>query len=153
MRLQQIDADIIVAHKLYDFLLDVLLHRMDALKVGSVWSKIGRLRRNKMPFVRGRLLRKYLGCGRLFVDTFISSQEFIHSKTYTLSHLVETQLDVKGHSNFNNKELSKEWINGKSLANVITHCCNDGHLCLRLMFKLQILALTKELTTLCGNQW
>jgi len=39
---KQWDLDIIVSHKLFDFTIDVLLHRMDILRINK-WSKIGRL--------------------------------------------------------------------------------------------------------------
>ena len=44
----RIDADIIVGHNFVGFTLDVLLHRMKECKV-TEWSKLGRLRRSRMP--------------------------------------------------------------------------------------------------------
>eukprot|EP01084_Bolivina_argentea_P193924 332686_1 len=152
LRIQQVDPDVICGHKLYDFLLDVMLHRMDKLNI-NMWSKIGRLRKSRIPFMNGRLVRKYLGCGRLFCDTFISSQEFIHCKTYTLSHLCSELLNIDSHENLNSGQIKKEWFDGAKLTAIITHCCNDSNLIYELMNKLQILALTKELTNLCGNLW
>eukprot|EP00488_Nonionellina_sp_1-RS-2012_P004139 TRINITY_DN9240_c0_g1_i1.p1 TRINITY_DN9240_c0_g1~~TRINITY_DN9240_c0_g1_i1.p1 ORF type:complete len:186 (+),score=44.07 TRINITY_DN9240_c0_g1_i1:250-807(+) len=107
----------------------------------------------KIPFVRGRLMRKYLGCGRLFCDTFLSAQEFIHQKMYSLSHLVREVLDIADHSALDMNYIQSKWFDGAGLATIITHCCNDSNLVFMLMEKLQILALTKELTNLCGNLW
>ena len=44
VNLSRYDPDIIVGHNFIDFDLDVILHRMKAMKTES-WSKIGRLRR------------------------------------------------------------------------------------------------------------
>jgi DNA polymerase alpha subunit A len=49
-RLHQIDADVLVGHNIGGFDLDVLLHRLKECKV-THWSRIGRLRRSKMPFL------------------------------------------------------------------------------------------------------
>lgn len=45
--IQKIDPDIVIGHNILGFGLDVLLHRMKALKMETVWSKLGRLRRSK----------------------------------------------------------------------------------------------------------
>lgn len=45
---RRIDADVIVGHNFVGFTLDVLLHRMKECKVAE-WSKLGRLRRTRMP--------------------------------------------------------------------------------------------------------
>lgn len=44
--IQRADPDIIVGHNFVGFDLDVLLHRMKALKVDQ-WSRIGRLKRSQ----------------------------------------------------------------------------------------------------------
>ncbi|ETO08557.1 DNA-directed DNA polymerase alpha 1 [Reticulomyxa filosa] len=150
--LKEWDCDIIVGHKLFDFVLDVLFDRMDKLRTKH-WSRIGRLRRLKMPFLGGRLMKKSLGCGRLLCDTFLSAQEFIHQNTYTLSHLVKTQLGISNYQNIDINKIKEYWLDGKQLAEIIRHCIVDGSLIAKIMFKLQILPLTKALTILCGNVW
>lgn len=45
--IQQCDPDVLVGHNFIGFGLDVLLHRLKFYKMDAVWSKLGRLRRNK----------------------------------------------------------------------------------------------------------
>jgi DNA polymerase alpha subunit A len=48
-KIHQIDPDVIVGHNLLGYDVDVLLHRFAKCKLDAEWSKIGRLRRSKMP--------------------------------------------------------------------------------------------------------
>lgn len=45
-KIYSLDPDVIVGHNFLGFDLDVLLHRMDALKIPH-WSKLGRLKTTK----------------------------------------------------------------------------------------------------------
>ncbi len=47
-KLHQTDVDVIVGHNFLGFDLDVLLHRLQRLKIHD-WSKLGRLRRTVWP--------------------------------------------------------------------------------------------------------
>lgn len=146
-QIQRLDPDVIVGHKLYDFVLDVILNRMKMTGIkNNIWSKIGRLKRGKWPFMKnGMLMRKNLGSGRLLADTFLSSQEFlIGEKTYTLSHLAAKMLDgVDQHENLPMDKIKGWWLEGKTLAEIVTHVANDANLVLQLMHKLEVLPLTK----------
>lgn len=39
------------------------------------------------------------------------------------------------------------------LLTLINHCGNDAYLAISLMFKIEVLPLTKHLTNVCGNLW
>ena len=52
MRLKDLDADVYVGHNFGAYDLDVLLHRMQALKVPH-WAALGRLKRTKFPHLGG----------------------------------------------------------------------------------------------------
>jgi DNA polymerase alpha subunit A len=43
--------------------------------------------------------------------------------------------------------------NSESLINLVKHCETDSMLSAELMFKLEVLPLTKQLTNLAGNLW
>jgi DNA polymerase alpha subunit A len=52
VRLKDLDADVYVGHNFAAYDLDVLLHRMQALKVPH-WASLGRLKRSKFPNLGG----------------------------------------------------------------------------------------------------
>ena len=51
-KLHQLDPDVIVGHNIGGFNLDVLLRRLQANKIGH-WSRIGRMKRTRMPNING----------------------------------------------------------------------------------------------------
>jgi DNA polymerase alpha subunit A len=48
-RIHKEDPDVIVGHNIFGFDLDVLMARLTENKI-PMWSKLGRLRRNKKPY-------------------------------------------------------------------------------------------------------
>lgn len=80
-KVQQEDPDIFASHNLFGFEFDVLLNRAMACKLpANVWSKIGRLRRTKMP-TRGINDRDSTP-GRVLCDTYKAAKEFLRETTY-----------------------------------------------------------------------
>lgn len=151
------DPDVIVGHGIHGIQLELLLHRMHALKVGA-WSKLGRLKKTKMPNLQKpgssfSLAKSGIIAGRLLCDIDTSAKELlVHQQNYSLNHLSKTQLNVVRRS----IEVSKVpmlFNSTKELTHLIGLNENDAYLSLMLMFKLVVLPLTVQLTTLCGNLW
>lgn len=101
-RLNQIDPDVLVGHNIAGFDLDVLLHRLQANKVPH-WSRIGRLKRTKMPNLQGKggVFGGGAGAGamsaiagRLLADTYLAAREYSREVSYTLTALAKNQLNL-----------------------------------------------------------
>ncbi|KAL6056994.1 DNA-directed DNA polymerase alpha catalytic subunit pol1 [Balamuthia mandrillaris] len=169
-KLEKVDPDVIVGHNFLGFDLDVLLHRMEANKVPN-WSKLGRLKRMKMPKLQSGVGgmgettwgEKAILSGRLACDTYLAAKELIRHKNYRLGELAESQLGivrpdlpilgdfVEGESSMGN--MKAYFSTSRNLITMLKHCGNDCYLSLSLMFHLMVLPLTKNLTNACGNLW
>jgi DNA polymerase alpha subunit A len=153
------DPDIIVGHNFIDFDLDVILQRMKYHKLDG-WSKLGRLSRKNWPKLQAgaggtsdsTYAERMICSGRLLCDTFRASKDFLNSKSNALSYLAEHQLNVKRDPIEYDKIESYFW-DKSSLLKMIDHCEFDTYLVTELMFKLQVIPMTKQLTTLAGNLW
>ena len=150
------DPDVLVSHNGWGHDIDVLLSRCVELKVG-MWSKIGRRRQMRLPpasqFGNGKewAIANALD-GRILCDTYLSSKEFLRETTYSLTNLASTQLK------FAREEIEQDDVpgfckRGATLVSLAQHTLNDAQLVQRLMFKLQVLPLTKQLTNIAGNLW
>lgn len=86
-------------------------------------------------------------------DTYLSARELIRETNYDLAELARTQLgqdrqafDLAMLPNFFKRSAA-------DVCSVVEHTEKDAHLTLELLFKLNIVPLTKQLTNIAGNLW
>lgn len=161
MHIGKMDPDVLVGHNICGFDLDVLLHRCD--KNGTAtWSRIGRFRRTQMPRAslgaggRATYATGTPAAGRLVCDTYLSARELVLKvTTYTMSHLANVMLKEK-RAEIDPLDVPT-FLAAPAAADrtlqLLQHTEYDARLALRLMFALQVLPLTKQLTNLSGNLW
>ncbi|KAJ2361710.1 DNA-directed DNA polymerase alpha catalytic subunit pol1, partial [Coemansia sp. RSA 2610] len=157
--LQRVDPDVVAAHNFYGFDLDVLLHRMRALRTDG-WSRLGRLQRTQWPRLQagaGGMGESTYGerqivCGRVVCDTYLASKDLVRAKSYSLTSLASQELQIR------REEIAFERIpeyfgSAKALLLLLRHTAFDAFLAAALMVHLQVLPLTRQLTALAGNLW
>ncbi|KAI8801738.1 DNA polymerase family B-domain-containing protein [Cladochytrium replicatum] len=153
------DPDVVVGHNIVGFGLDVLLHRMRDTKTEH-WSKIGRLRRRHFPKLQqgaggmgdATFAERQVASGRLLLDTYLAAKENIRAKSYSLSHLAATELRII-RTEIDFDRLRDYFFNTQALLKMVEACEGDAYLAAALMFKLQYIPLSKQLTNLAGNLW
>lgn len=158
-RLHLLDPDVLVGHNFSGFDLDVLLHRMKDLSVPN-WSRLGRLRRNKMPTLQAGAGgtgestwgERAVTSGRLLCDTYRCAKELVRSKDYSLATLSKVHLGVEKVT-LDAEGITAMYNSASQLIELCKVTQMDSILSLKLMFKLNILPLTNLLTQLCGNLW
>ncbi|ORZ15507.1 DNA polymerase family B-domain-containing protein [Lobosporangium transversale] len=158
-RMLNSDPDVIVGHNFVGFDLDVLLHRMKQTKVDH-WSSLGRLRRIVWPKLQTgaggmgdtTAQEKSIMAGRLMCDTYLGAKEHLRAKSYSLTNLVDVQLH-KEREDIDYEKTPMCFNNAEQLEKMLNHANFDTYLCAELMFSLQLLPLSRQLTTLSGNLW
>ena len=156
-QLIRLDPDVIVGHNVAGFDLDVLLSRMQANKVRN-WSLLGRLRRDKIPKAKsnGGGQEKHFGAltpGRLLLDTYLTARELLFGqRNYSLTELSRTQLSEQRRE-IDPQDVDLYYQSSDHLFTLIRCNETDAWLTLQLMFKLEAVPLTLQLTNLGGNLW
>ncbi|KAF9100336.1 DNA-directed DNA polymerase alpha catalytic subunit pol1 [Mortierella sp. GBA35] len=153
------DPDVIVGHNFVGFDLDVLLHRMKHTKADH-WSRVGRLRRTIWPKLQTgaggmgdtTAQEKNIVSGRLMCDTYLGAKEHLRAKSYGLTNLVAMQLSVN-REDIDYERVPQYFNNADDLERMLRHSDFDTYLCAELMFSLQLLPLSRQLTSLSGNLW
>ncbi|KAG8945626.1 DNA-directed DNA polymerase alpha catalytic subunit pol1 [Tulasnella sp. 424] len=150
------DPDVIVGHEFLGVYLDVILMRLKQLKV-EPWSCIGRFRRSKWPHIGRQGSNIRFLQGRLLCDLASdAAKSMITSTTWSLSEM------CGAHLSFNRQDIDPEDTamyfdstvgSPDRLLGFVRHCEVDAFLQMALSGKVQMLPLTKQLTSLAGNSW
>eukprot|EP00946_MAST-07B_sp_MAST-7B-sp1_P002978 g2978.t1 len=157
-QISKFDPDILVGHNILGHSVDVLMHRMSKLKVSN-WSRLGRLnlatfprayRSNARP---GQRNFDRLAVGRLIVDTYTTAKELVRSESvYSLKALAKKYCGAERRE-IQPLDVPNYFSSAKALVHLQRHTENGCFLSLKLMFKLEMVPLTKQLTNLGGNLW
>ena len=158
LQIGQWDPDVIVGHNAWGYGIEVLLSRAGELKIHSAWSKLGRRKRTE------HVNRSYLSSrrdmyiaevmqGRLLCDTYLSAKDFLNNETtYSLSNLAATCLKTN-RAEIEPVDIPNYYSSADKLVYLAHTTLVDAQLVQRLLFKLQALPLTAQLTCIAGNLW
>ena len=89
--------------------------------------------------------------GRLGCSIYLSSKEFIRSKSYSMVELCRSQLGLERRV-YDDVSLRAAFNSCDSLTALVEQNCNDAFLIFSLMFKLSVIPLTKQITNLPGGK-
>ena len=155
-KLHQFDPDLLIAHNLCGSVIEILLNRINMCRIQH-WSRIGRMKRANMPQRKNdgsasSWVPRQVSCGRLLVDTFLCAKELVRETNYDLGHLCRKQLN-QNFQDFDDDLLPKLYISSEGIVKTALHTEQSAYLTNKLLMHLQIIPLTKQLTTIAGNLW
>ena len=154
-QIQRHDVDVLVSHDFVGSTLDVLLHRLRDLKCEQA-TRLGRLRHEgTRPTKYSQAMR--LLAGRLVADLSSDmAKGMISSTTWSLSEMCRTHLQVQREDMDPEDVPSYFDSTAPTPARLLTfvrHLEVDSFFQMALASKVQLLALTKQLTNLAGHAW
>lgn len=157
-----LDPDVLIGHGLGQDL-HLLLHRMDKCKAPR-WSRLGRLRRERMPRLGEGAAKAGGGAsfgvqqsvaGRLLADSLVSSRElFVNEQDYSLGFLASEKLG-ETRSDVPPENVPQCFESAQGLVKLKGANENDALLAMKLELgdQLAALALSKQLSNLAGCLW
>lgn len=155
------DPDVFIGHRLENISLDVVVHRMHDLKVGT-WSAMGRRNRKAWPekFGKGNgfnnnLLIREIFQGRLLCDIANELGQSLTTKcqSWDLPEMYSVVCQKTYNAvelNFQNPRYAED---ATFLMMALKENTTQVTITARIAFALQILSLSKQLTNLAGNAW
>ncbi|CCH58980.1 hypothetical protein TBLA_0B01370 [Henningerozyma blattae CBS 6284] len=156
-----LDPDVIIGHRLETLTLDVLSHRLNDLKVPT-FSSLGRRVRKDWPPRFGKnnggmnsFLVRDICSGRLLCDISNEMGQSLTPKcqSWDLAEMYNITCGRQHKSldiNYQNKQYQED-VNSMLMA--IQENITNSILASEVSFRIQLLSLTKQLTTLAGNAW
>ncbi|OII74391.1 DNA polymerase alpha catalytic subunit [Cryptosporidium ubiquitum] len=163
----QLDPDIVVGHNIWTDHLDVLVSRMVNIGVPNFW-KLGKIFtsvQNQKQSIKSLSSTKRIQSvfqGRIICDTCLSSREFMKSRIdYQLnsifSEVFPQDLELKKASIMRSASAEAYYLETyKSFETISKSLTRDLLVSVgvfKLLFHLQVLPLTRELTNLAGFLW
>lgn len=149
-KIQRYDPDILLGHELENIHLNIILQRLKDLKI-SAWHKIGRIRR---PHLDPRLVKRMFN-GRLLCDLNNAMGRSMTTKcaSWSLSEMSKLYLQVDRFDIEPDAAKCSLTQDATGLMKYIEYNELDTGLAAAIAFRIQILALSKQLTNLAGNSW
>ena len=95
---------------------------------------------------------RQIAAGRLICDTYLAAKDSVKSRSYSLTVLALSQLSVQ-REEYDYEKIPEFFWDSTELMKFVELTEVDTLFAAQLMFKLQVLQLTKQLTELAGNLW
>ncbi|KAK8807460.1 hypothetical protein WA158_004219 [Blastocystis sp. Blastoise] len=148
------DIDMIIGHNLQANQLDVFINKCKQYNIPTLFN-FGRLKRNikvKSLSSSPEYIMPMVFSGRLVCDVYTLSRELIKESEYTLTSLAKTQLDIN-RNEIDDERVISMFSSSTDLITLIKNNIYDTMIIYKLLFHLQIIPLTHQITTISGNIW